>query len=296
MTALDSAPTLEALSDPAPPPGPHDWNDQGVVYLPGLLPDDLIAAYQDEWALANGYNGLKAPPEGEGQWSSDPTSDPSSLWVLDAASPGGWNETCPYMRYPALRRLCTHPPLAAELERLTGHPMGVHLNLTGWVSTTRNWHQDGYLNPAGVGDMYAAVWMALDDVHPDSGVFQYVPGSHRWHTLTYEKIARVVDTSDPMWPTHTETVLTPLVEDEITWRGAEVVSYAPQKGDVLIWHSRLYHRGSVASVPNAYRPALIAHYSSIHHRPDFPPAVTESDGRVAGQGWYFPILTGQPVA
>jgi ectoine hydroxylase-related dioxygenase (phytanoyl-CoA dioxygenase family) len=141
-----------------------------------------------------------------------------------------------------------------------------------------------------VGDAYAAVWIALGHVTVESGPFQYVPGSHRWHTLTRDLIARHVDTTDPNWPKHTETILTPLVEKEIAERGDEVVSHLPMYGDVLIWHGRLYHRGSRAQLPGAYRPALIAHYSGIHHRPDMPMAVQHPAG-----GWYFPIDGHQPV-
>lgn len=280
--------TLLDLADPAPEPSAADWNDDGVLYLPGLLPDDLIGAYEDEWADANGYRGLDEPPDG--QWSRSAGADPSGLWVLDADQPGGWNETCPYMHQPGLRALCTYGPLAEALQGLIGEPAGVHLNLTGWVSTFRNWHQDGYLNPHYVADSYAAVWMALGDVHPDSGVFQYVPGSHRWHRLTRERIARHFDISDPQWPKHTEVLLTELVEKEIVERNAEVVDYVPKRGDVLVWHPRLYHRGSESLLPNAYRPACIAHYSGVFHRPDMPAPQRQPSG-----GWLFPIGTGQPV-
>lgn len=308
-----ATPTLLDLSEPVPDPSATDWNPDGVVHLEGFLPADLIASYEAEWADAHGFTSLQRAYDvaddgsGSGHWdtTSAASADPTGLTVLDADHPGGWPDACPYMRNDALRALCTWPPLAAELQRLNGgEPMGVHLNLTGWVSTRRNWHQDGYLNPAYVGDSYAAVWMALGDVHSASGVFQFVPGSHRWHRLTQEKLeaSGAVDMSDPGWPTHTEVILTELVEAEIAERRALVVDYVPRKGDVLIWHPRLYHRGTLAAVENAYRPALIAHYSGIHHRPDMPrPVSVNAAGRPVGpvqpepEGWYFPIYTDQPV-
>ncbi len=298
--------TLDDLSIPAPRPGAADWNDDGVVHLAGVLPDDLIAAYQEEWSAAHGFQRLvravdrieEQQQDGDpgGHWTRDPSSDPTDLQVIEADRPGGWPDACPYMRHPALRALCTLPALAGELGALTGEEMGVHLNLTGWVSTQRNWHQDGYLNPGMVADQYAAVWMALGDVHPDSGTFEFVPGSHRWHRLTYEKVAAsgIVNVSDPAWPRDTEAVLTPLVEAEIVTRNAEVVSFVPSKGDVLIWHPRLYHRGTAPVIDNAYRPALIAHYSGIYHRPDFP-AAAQVAGAIPTDGWFFPIHTDTPV-
>jgi Phytanoyl-CoA dioxygenase (PhyH) len=275
--------TLADFTEPAPPEGPLDWNAEGVAIHRAMFDHTRLEAYRREWKAANGYQQVRYP-----NTQADAGTRP--LWLLEADHPGGWDDCTPYMRYSALRDLVCAPELAEALERLTGEPMAVHLNLTGWVTTERDWHQDTYLNPPEVGDYYAAVWIALGPVHPDSGPFQYVPGSHRWHTLTRDRIGRVVDLGDPAWPKHTEDVLSPLVADEITRRHAHLETYLPDAGDVLIWHGRLYHRGSRANVPGAYRPALIAHYSGVNHRPDMPAARQHGDG-----GWYFPLNSDQPV-
>jgi ectoine hydroxylase-related dioxygenase (phytanoyl-CoA dioxygenase family) len=267
--------TLADLSEPIEP-GALNWNTSGVSFHKSMFGVELIEPYKNEWADANGFQGLDV-------------ADNAAL-ILDADRPGGWPDCTPYMRHEALMRLCCDPHLAAALHDLMGEPAAVHLNLSGWVTTERNWHQDTYLNEAEVGDYYAAVWIALGRIHPDSGPFQYVPGSHMWHRLLRSKIAPHVDMADPSWPKHTEDFLTPLVEAEVEERpGARVVSHLPDTGDVLIWHPRLYHRGSRAHMPGAYRPALIAHYSGIHHRPAMPTPVQHPAG-----GWYFPINDSGP--
>lgn len=283
--------TLADLSVPAP-----DWNAEGVVHREALFEvgeSSLIAAYQDEWMAANGFRDLvpALPEGGDGTWTMK--GDPSELMVVEADRPGGWPDACPYVRHQALLDLLMDRPLADLLAETVGEPMGLHLNLTGWTSTTRNWHQDGYLNPDHVGDAYAAVWIALDDIHPDSGVFQFIPGSHHWHRLTNSRVAAsgIVDMTDPRWPAQTEEVLTPLVEDEIVARDATVIDYVPTAGDVLLWHPRLYHRGQAPRIPNTYRPALIAHFSGIHTRKDFAVAPVQHPSG----GWYWPIITEQPV-
>jgi ectoine hydroxylase-related dioxygenase (phytanoyl-CoA dioxygenase family) len=274
---------LEDLSEPAPEPGPADWNDEGVVILSDVLDPYMVEDYMTEWEEANGYRGVRTVVD-DGVMGAD---------QLDADRPGGWPYVSPYMEHPALMAMCCQKALADELERLLGRPAGVHLNLTGWVSTQRDWHQDGYLNPEHVGDAYAAVWMALDDIHPDSGVFQYIPGSHRWHRLLRSKVGAYVDLSDPAWPKHSEDILSPLVEAELRRRELTPVSYAPNRGDVLIWHPRLYHRGSTPTIPNAYRPALIAHYSGLGAHPELD-ALAPVEQHALG-GWYWPIQTGAPV-
>ena len=251
-----SVTAFDDLTVPAPEPGPSDWNDDGVVSLTAAISDPRIEAYQRAWCRSNAHR------------------------------PGGWPDCTPYMRHPEILDLCA--PLAPVLEELLGEPAAMHLNLTGWVSTERDWHQDSYLNEPEVGDCYAAAWIALGHIHPDSGPFQYVPGSHRWPQVTRELIGQYVDLLDPSWPKHSEDVLSPLFEAEIQAREAVPVTHLPDRGDALIWHGRLLHRGSKAQVRGSYRPAFIAHFSGINHRSTMPPAVEHPGG-----GWYFPITGGR---
>ena len=163
---------LSQLTIPAPAPSSADWNDDGFVIKKGFLPDDLLTAYEECW-LEHNVN-----------------------------RPGGWPDCTPYRRHPEVMSILTHHNLNDTMERLIGEPAGVHLNLTGWVTTRRNWHQDTYLNPPHVGDYYAAVWIALEDIHPDSGPFQFVRGSHKWFVLTREKILAALEPEeqDHRWP------------------------------------------------------------------------------------------------
>lgn len=271
QSPMSGSPTYADVSVPAPLPSIRDWNDDGVLILPKFMDENMMVAYAAEWM-----------------------NDHGALWP--PRNPGGWSHPTPYFENKALRELMTWHYLQQQIGALIGEPPGLHLCLTGWVSTRRDWHQDTYLNPLHVGDSYAAVWVALEDIHPDSGPFQYVPGSHRWPTVTQEKISRYVDMSDPRWPAHTEAILTPIFEREI-YKGfredercmPQVITYLPKRGDVLIWHGRLVHRGSPPNDPKMHRRAVIAHYSGIHHRPDMPRPVRD---KITG-GWLFPIDTRQ---
>lgn len=257
-------PHLDRTRPPAPLTALQTrWRRDGFVVLPDLLDDQVLAAYEDEWLADN------------------------------AARPGGWPHATPYMDHPALRRLALDHRIQAALDELIGHPMGLHLCLTGWRSTTRNWHQDGYLNPDTNRDHYAAVWVALDTIHRDAGPFQLVPGSHRGHlgVIRHDRMLAALDPDErgPLWPTHSERILTPLIEAEMERAGMAPLTYLPNRGDVLIWHARLLHRGSIPNDPDRERRAVILHYSSIDHRPDMPGAVAEHGG------WYFPLGGSQPV-
>ena len=250
--------TLEDLTIPAPPVSAADWNADGFVIKKGFVPEDLMVAYEQCWVENN------------------------------SERPGGWPDCTPYRRHPEVMSILTYQGISDTMEQLIGEPAGLHLNLTGWVTTRRNWHQDTYLNPAHVGDYYVAIWIALETIHPDSGPFQFVRGSHRWPVVTREKILAALnpDEQDHTWPKHSERLLTPLFEEEIEKRNAEVITYLPERGDVLFWHGRLLHRGSEPNVAGMPRKSLIAHYSGVNHRQDMPTA------KKNGSGWYFPIEGG----
>lgn len=189
------------------------------------------------------------------------------------------------MHVPELRDISLYDPIMAVLKDLLGEEAGLHLNLTGWVSTERDWHQDTYLNPEFVGTRYAAVWMALEDISPDSGPFQFYPGSHLWPVIRRDKVFQFLteeERNDPAWPTKTQGWIAKACEKYAEARDAHPVDYLPKKGDVLFWHSNLVHRGSRPKNKGVLRRSLIAHYSTLSSRVDMPRRAQHTNGR-----WYF---------
>jgi len=243
------------IDETALTPDQLQWRKQGYLVLKNFIPRDLIERY---CAVRSDLN-----------------------------QPQGWDYETPYMDVGEIRDLCLYQPLMDMLQHIIGEPVGLHLNLTGWVSTDRDWHQDDYLNPPEVNGHYVAVWFALDKIKPDCGPFQFVPGSHRWPLIRQDRVISLLglDSSDRTWPSRSERMLTPFVECEIARRGLEVERFLGDKGDVLIWHARLAHRGSHAERPGAERRAIISHYSALTRRSDMPVV-----RRHPGGGHYF-VLT-----
>jgi 2-polyprenyl-3-methyl-5-hydroxy-6-metoxy-1,4-benzoquinol methylase len=174
-------------------PAQRTWREKGYLIVPRLIPDDLIENY---CAVRRQVSFVE-----------------------------GWTSPTPYLDVPEIRKLCLYKPLTDLLEHLIGEPMGLHLNLTGWVSTERDWHQDDYLNPVAINGHYAAVWMALDQIQTDAGPFEFVPGSHRWPIIRQAKVLQQLgnaNADDPAWPYESERLLTPFFEQEIKKRRAVV--------------------------------------------------------------------------
>lgn len=188
-----------------------------------------------------------------------------------------WRHDVPFMEVEEIRDLCLNPVLMRVINSLIGYEMAMNLNLFNWTSTERSYHSDDYLNPEYINSHYLAVWFALDDIHPDSGPFEYVPGSHKWGYMRRSKVfdaAPAEMRANPRWnsdwPALTESFVVPACEEKIAREGLPVQQFIAKKGQVLIWHGNLIHRGSYPKVRGMERRALIAHYSSIEHRKDMP--------------------------
>jgi hypothetical protein len=245
QVADELKPPLDRIGAEAKSEHQKHWQDEGVVILENVIPGHIIAEY-------------------------------SARFVRDNAARlgAGYGAGTPYMLVKEIKDLCLNIVVMDVLEELIGGPMGMHLNLTGWKSTERNWHQDDYLNPHYINAHYAGVWYALDDIHEDAGPFEYVPGSHRiLDACRRDKIRAALppeQSNTPEWPKYSETVLDDLYEAEIERNGWEVKKWCGKEGDVLIWHGWLLHRGSKPKNPELLRPTIITHYSALSHRHDMP--------------------------
>jgi len=223
------------------------WRRDGVLALRGFIPDEITAPY---------------------------IARREALGRLE-----GWLNGQPYLHVPEMRDLALYPPLMAKLQELIGERMMLNLCLTNWMTSHREWHQDDYLNPDFVTCWYAAVWIALGDIGPDCGPFEYIPGSHRWPLMRGEKVRALLPPEErgARWEKNAQRIISPAVEHELRMRRSAPVAFLAKRGDVLIWHSRLIHQGSKAKIMRTERRALIAHYSGANHRPDLGEAMRRRD-------------------
>jgi SAM-dependent methyltransferase len=236
------------------------WRRYGYLVIPGFMPDELIDAYvEHRERVGVGLGGFETTV---------------------------WQDTA-----DEIKAIGCYKPLADKIAELMSEELALNFTLTQFTSTQRQWHQDDYLGPPDLFGRYCAVWIALGDVHPDSGPFQFVPGSQRWKGmrghLIRERLQPEVrewqgrEGEGGHWAAIAESFTTPAYQAEIDRTGLPIETFRPRRGDILIWHGKLVHRGSMAVVPGMRRPSIICHY----YPATMKPLPTE---RFRGGGLYWP--------
>jgi Phytanoyl-CoA dioxygenase (PhyH) len=120
-------------------------------------------------------------------------------------------------------------------------------------------HQDGiHLTPFPQGFM-CGVWVALEDIHPDSGPLIVYPGSHRLPRLYTRTVEARKVREHKMWDEFSATY-SPKVKELIDQSGLKPLLYTPKAGSVLIWHENLAHGGSPRNNDELTRKSIVSHY------------------------------------
>jgi ectoine hydroxylase-related dioxygenase (phytanoyl-CoA dioxygenase family) len=119
-------------------------------------------------------------------------------------------------------------------------------------------------------------WVALEDIHPDSGPLFYVPASHTWPFFRSQDIAerrpdlaaRRAAARDPATPAEERAAV--VRELGAAWTEEfRKLEYRNQSkrplislkaGDIVFWHSLLAHGGSPRLDPKLSRKSVVFHY------------------------------------
>jgi ectoine hydroxylase len=103
-----------------------------------------------------------------------------------------------------------------------------------------------------------AAWIALEDIHPDSGPLVYYPGSHKLPYLLNNEWNK--DSSFLSLGKQDYTDYEDMVEELIATRQLQKTELIAKKGDVLIWHANLIHGGSPIRNTALTRKSMVVHY------------------------------------
>ena len=105
-----------------------------------------------------------------------------------------------------------------------------------------------------------AAWVALEDIHEDSGPIHYYPGSHR---LPYYMNGDYGNEGG-RWLIGGKTykAYEAFIEERARESGLEKRVFTARAGDVFLWHANLLHGGEVQVDMKRTRKSMVFHYFS----------------------------------
>lgn len=143
------------------------------------------------------------------------------------------------------------------LGRLYGRPAFPFQTLNFRAGTQQALHTDAVHFSSIPPRFMCGVWVAMEDIMPDSGPLHYVPGSHRWPIMDNALIGRkgfgqrLESAQLPyqhVWDTMMDT------------SGTRPETFLARKGQALIWCANLLHGGSPQNDPALSRWSQVTHY------------------------------------
>jgi len=203
------------------------------------------------------------------------TKDERRVYMADApesarSKPYKLNDL--YLSQQEIREIVVGEKLAPILrELLSGFPM-VCNSLNFEFGSQQDYHFDTFYMPSPTPNKMVASWIALEDATTENGPLSYYPGSHKIPPYLFSNGTTHAIPSEM-------SEFNNYINSEIEQRGIQPETLLAQKGDVLIWHSQLFHGGSPITDKRKTRKSLVTHYFTNEDFPDLaPPRVCQDGG------------------
>ncbi len=163
------------------------------------------------------------------------------------------------------KKIMLHNNIVTFLEAVFGDKVIGMQSLIFKYGSQQATHQDFAYVVSEIPSHLAAAWIALEDVHPDSGPLSYYPGSHTIPKFNFGNGIFFNGQSS-----HNPTDFAGYLDKTCQEAGLEKKTLLVKKGDVLLWHAALAHGGEAIRNPAQTRKSFVCHYSSDkayqHHR------------------------------
>lgn len=158
----------------------------------------------------------------------------------------------------SLRHTANKPQMQAILNMLLGRKANLFQSINFEEGSQQPTHSDivhmttfplGYL---------IAIWIALEDIQPGSGVLHYYPGSHKLPYILNPDF----DHGGNRFFLGREayTRYESKIADVVAQNTYPKELFLPKKGDVLIWHANLLHGGEPITTTGSSRHSMVLHY------------------------------------
>ena len=153
-----------------------------------------------------------------------------------------------------VRELTAGNELAPILSELLGGDLPMICNSLNFeFGSQQDYHFDTFYMPSPTENKMIASWLALEDATQSNGPLTYYPGSHKIPAYKFSNGSTIIVAEEmPAFKKY--------MDKEINERGLKAEILLANKGDLLIWHSQLYHGGSEILNKKKTRKSLVTHY------------------------------------
>jgi phytanoyl-CoA hydroxylase len=226
------------------------WIQNGFVVLPRAVPLEVIDALDAEVeSVWQGRSSLRCFVEHwqGGQRSTRPAGPEfrdQRVKLLDL-----------FAHSENARQIVFAPAIVRFLTLLFDGPLLAFQSLYFRWGSRQDIHQDTAFVRVSSPLSFAASWVALEDIQPDSGELEYFVGSHTLEDYLFEGQLKWMPFRSPEYDAFIESLRARSVA-----RGLERQRFLPKKGDVLIWNAELAHGGRKDVREGITRKSLVTHY------------------------------------
>jgi ectoine hydroxylase-related dioxygenase (phytanoyl-CoA dioxygenase family) len=243
------------------------WIRDGYFVARDLVPtadvDEMIATLDGLWDAATPIAGLElldlretpAEPPRTVSHAALLAEPPERRARMRAAS--DWRIHGFHYVNPAAHRIFHAPALRGLVSRLLGRPARPFAAINFMSGSQQHLHQDMAVFHIYPHDWLVGVWIACEDIRPESGPLVVHAGSH----------ASGMFAGFPDYPqTNLRTADGPTTDaynrwiDEIAARHPRH-EFLARKGDVLLWHGMLLHGGAPVRARGTSRKSMALHYT-----------------------------------
>lgn len=241
-----------------------EWKANGIVIFSNVVDRDTIDAYLEEVETFRSNPSdyaISVEIQGKQTWSPE-------LREVDLSRPG--------VKYNHMHCSSWHAARLSLSEQITqflslileSRPCPMQ-SLTFWHGSQQPAHIDyPYVRQQRRIPFMAASWIPLEDVHPDSGPLAYFPGAHKTEVSGFFDWGAGNILSEGLeTQTRNGMDFALFIEQRMSQASIEEAVFLPKKGDVLIWHANMPHKGTSVANPGLTRKSYVTHYTGLDDYP-----------------------------
>jgi ectoine hydroxylase-related dioxygenase (phytanoyl-CoA dioxygenase family) len=238
------------------------WHKNGYVVFEQVVQHSLIDDFLDEIEHLRQISAYVIPIELSGRqtWST-------TLRAEEIRAPGVKFNHLHISSFHA-GRLSLAAPVQEFLRAIFRAPPVALQSLTFWKGSQQPTHIDyPYVRMQRRLPYLAASWIPLEDVHPDAGPLEYFPGAHRTGVTGFFDWGGGEITPQPEKATKNGTQFASYLDEKLESASIQPVVFCPKKGDILVWHANMPHRGTRIRNDELTRKSYVTHYTGFDDYP-----------------------------